>query len=310
MKVLDLFAGVGGFRLGMEMAGHQTVGWVEIDRFARESYEAIHKPKGEWTHDDIATVDHNDLPTADIWTFGFPCQDISVAGSRSGFKGSRSSLFFSVTKLLREIKKEDSSQLPSYLIIENVKNFLAVNGGWDFLATQIELDEIGYNLEWQVLNSRDHRVAQNRERIFIIGHLRGRDTRKVLPIGSNNKQTALKQVGVLTGQKFKQSARVYSPKGISPTLCAKGDAPKILVETSQGERSVTIHNLERLKKLAKSGYRLRRLTPLECWRAQGFPDWAFHRARDAGISDTQLYRQAGNTVTVPVVYEIAKRIPI
>ena len=108
MKFLDLFAGIGGFRLGMEQAGHECVGFVEIDKFARKSYEAIFDTEGEYTEHDINKINTKELPEADIWCFGFPCQDISVAGKQKGFEGNRSSLFFAVTRKLHELedKKE------------------------------------------------------------------------------------------------------------------------------------------------------------------------------------------------------------
>lgn len=190
MKFLDLFAGVGGIRLGMEQAGHSCVGWVEWDKFARKSYVAIHKPDGEFTETDINNVNSQELPKADCWCFGFPCQDISVAGKQGGFtNGKRSSLFFKVTGLIRELKEEDK---PSYLFIENVKNLLSINKGWDFAKLLIEMDEIGYDAEWDVLNSAEV-VPQHRERIFIVGHLRGRCTKKYF-LSSEKTEKLLKQL--------------------------------------------------------------------------------------------------------------------
>jgi DNA (cytosine-5)-methyltransferase 1 len=183
LTFLDFFAGVGGFRKGMEMAGHTCLGHCEWDKYANISYKEVHEPKeDEWFGEDIRKVRADELPRADVWCFGFPCQDISVAGKQLGFDGKRSSLFFTVTRLIRDTKEEDR---PSILFIENVKNLLSVNGGTDFLKLLIELDEIGYDAEWQVLNSKNFGVPQNRERVFIIGHLRGRSRREVFPIGGN-----------------------------------------------------------------------------------------------------------------------------
>ncbi|STX20402.1 DNA cytosine methyltransferase [Levilactobacillus brevis] len=317
MKYIDLFAGIGGFHLGMEQAGHECVGWVEWDKFARKSYQAIFETKGVWNASDIRTVRSTEIPRADCWCFGFPCQDISVAGKQGGFtSGRRSSLFFTVTELLREIEEKDR---PSYLLIENVKNLLSINGGWDFAKLQVELDEIGYNVEWDVLDSAEV-VPQHRERIFIVGHLRGRRTRKVFPIvkchkeinqrpdttntlttrygeaqgaGSyiaESKPTQVKQIGNISmSSSFggnPQVGRVYGINGISPTLSTMqggSQEPKVLVN-----------------------FRVRKLSPRECWRLQGFPDWAFDRAKNAGLSDSQLYKQAGNSVTVPIIKAIAE----
>ena len=287
MKFLDLFAGIGGFRLGLEQAGHTCVGFVEIDKFARKSYEAIFDTEGEYTEHDINKVNTKELPEADIWCFGFPCQDISVAGKQKGFEGNRSSLFFAVTRKLHEL--EDKKK-PSYLLIENVKNLLSINSGWDFASLQIELDSLGYDIEWDVLNSKEV-VPQNRERVFIIGHFRGRHTRKVFPIIRKDGQTnkTIKEVARIYPNRHSSDANsVIDPSGISHTVTAHSykDSPKILVNQLG----------------------IRKLTPRETWRLQGFPDWAFDKAKDAGLSNSQLYKQAGNSVTVPVIYEIAKRM--
>lgn len=320
---LDFFAGIGGFRRGMEMAGHTCLGHCEIDKYANMSYEAIHEIKeGEWIGTDIRRTSADELPRAEVWCFGFPCQDISVAGKQLGFKGQRSSLFFTVTRLIRDTKEEDR---PKYLFIENVKNLLSVNGGCDFLKLLIELDEIGYDAEWQVLNSKNFGVPQNRERVFIIGHLRGRSGRKVFPISETNgnigvpikryahsksyrrvlqtyypdssvealdtmqggnRQPCVIKVGNVHPSGKGMNGQVYDSKGISPTLTTnKGEGLKILIKD----------------------YRIRKLTPKECWRLQGWKDEDFEKATKV-CSDSQLYKQAGNGVTVPVIYEIAKRL--
>ena len=385
MKFLDLFAGIGGFRLGLEQAGHTCVGFVEIDKFARKSYEAIFDTEGEYTEHDINKINTKELLEADIWCFGFPCQDISVAGKQKGFEGNRSSLFFAVTRKLHEL--EDKKK-PSYLLIENVKNLLSINSGWDFASLQIELDSLGYDIEWDVLNSKEV-VPQNRERVYIIGHLRGRRTRKVFPIIRQNGETnkadrAIKQVGNISNSKSfggnPQTGRAYDTNGIAPTLSTMqggGLEPKILDDQgrtkkrlkplsisptlrsqSHGNEPKVINPLKRktnngwhfeqevfdekgiaralkagggsgnIPKLAipptltsaikmrggqtpmianRDNLRIRKLTPRECWRLQGFPDWAFDKAQEVN-SNSQLYKQAGNSVTVPVIYEIAKRM--
>lgn len=215
LTFIDFFAGIGGFRRGMELAGHKCVGFCEFDKFAVASYTSMHLlteeqrkyinsieaplkkngavnfnkrqkeilkeeyKNGEWYADDIRRVDATSMPRADVWCFGFPCQDISIAGKQKGFKGNRSSLFFAVTRLLRAVEEKNR---PEYLFIENVKNLLSVNRGYDFARLLVELDEVGYDAEWEVLNSKDFGVPQNRERVFIVGHLRGRSTREVFPL--------------------------------------------------------------------------------------------------------------------------------
>lgn len=285
LTFIDLFSGIGGFRLGMEMAGHKCLGHCEIDKFANISYIAMHKPKeGEWYESDITRVRASDIPRADVWCFGFPCQDISVAGKQKGFSGNRSSLFFTVTRLIRGIKEEDR---PKYLFIENVKNLLSINRGYDFLKVLIELDRIGYDAEWQLFNSKDYGIPQNRERVFIIGHIRGRSRREIFPITRKNRAT-LKQI--IAGQ---QAYRVFDPRGISCTLIANGGG---------GGAKTGLYLIEK-----KSERRIRRLTPRECFRLQGFPDEYFDKAREVN-SNNQLYKQANNSVTVNVIYEIARRL--
>ena len=261
MKFIDFFAGIGGFRRGMELAGHECVGFCEFDKFATASYISMHLlteeqrktledipikkrqkeilkeeyRNGEWYANDIRRVYAGDIPKADCWCFGFPCQDISVAGKQAGFQGNRSSLFFRVMYLVGQLKEEDK---PTYLFIENVKNLLSVNGGWDFARLLIEMEQEGYDAEWQVLNSKDFGVPQNRERCFIIGHLRGRSTSKIFPIeGTDGKNSvSLNLLGCLNGRNS-QRDRVYSDNGLAPTISTKpggNTEPKvsILFDTS------------------------------------------------------------------------------
>lgn len=163
------------------------------------------------------------------------CQDISVAGKQAGFQGNRSSLFFRVMYLVGQLKEEDK---PTYLFIENVKNLLSVNGGWDFARLLIEMDRAGYDAEWQVLNSKDFGVPQNRERCFIVGHLRGRSTAKIFPIEGTDGENSisLNLFGCLSGRNS-QRDRVYSDDGLAPTISTKpggNTEPKvsILFDTS------------------------------------------------------------------------------
>lgn len=216
MTFLDLFSGVGGFTRGMELAGHKCIGHCEIDKYAEASYRSMHTIteeqreylatldlkqrqkeilkgeylNGEWFANDISAVRSRDIPRADCWCFGFPCQDISIAGKQRGFEGNRSSLFLTVMRLIQDIKEADR---PEWLFIENVKNLLSVNRGFDFARVLVEMDRGGYDAEWRVINSKDHGVPQNRERVFIIGHFRGRGRRKVFPLGASNETASIVQ---------------------------------------------------------------------------------------------------------------------
>ena len=175
MTFIDLFSGIGGFRLGMEKAGHTCLGHVEIDKFANKSYEAIFE-KEVLIGTDITTVSNDTWRTfrgkVDCICGGFPCQAFSIAGHRRGFEDTRGTLFFEILRAAKEIQ-------PSYLFLENVKGLLSHNKGETFEVMLQALDELGYDAEWKVLNSKNFGVPQNRERVFIIGHLRGRSTRKV-----------------------------------------------------------------------------------------------------------------------------------
>lgn len=239
MKFLDFFAGIGGFRKGMEAAGHECVGFCEFDKWAVASYTSMHLiteeqrqylstltlkqrqkeilkdeyRNGEWYANDIRRVYAEDIPKADCWCFGFPCQDISVAGKQAGFQGNRSSLFFRVMYLIRQLEEEDK---PTFLFIENVKNLLSVNGGWDFARLLIEMEQRGYDAEWQVLNSKDFGVPQNRERCFIIGHLRGRSSAKVFPVERTDGENSISMIGHRDG--YRRNMQVFSPDGIAETL--------------------------------------------------------------------------------------------
>ena len=376
LTFLDFFSGVGGFRHGLELAGMKCIGFCEKDKFARKSYEAMYDTKGEWFHDDITTIDPTRLPKADLWCAGSPCQNVSIAGKRAGLYGERSGLFFTFVELIKSQKEEDK---PEWVLLENVKGLLSSGGGRDYLDYLSILDEAGYDLEWQVFNSKDYGVPQNRERIYTIGHLRSRGRRQVLPISRESSSHLKQLVGGM------QSYRVYDPSGIATTLVGEGGGlgaktglylidqsltePKLTEEarcitarytagatkrtamnsgvlevqpilkqgikvrngTKQGYQlanigdSVDLSYQSSLTRRARVGkgiahnlscscqmgavvwngrvVKIRRLTPKECFRLQGFSDDLFEKAK-AVNSDAQLYKQAGNGVTVPVVYAI------
>lgn len=383
MKFIDFFSGIGGFRRGMELAGHECVGFCEFDKFAVASYTAMHLmteqereyistlPKnkrvaeagkeeyrhGEWYANDIRRIFAEDIPKTDCWCFGFPCQDISVTGKQLGFNGARSSLFFRVMRLMQDLEEKDR---PTYLFIENVKNLLSVNGGTDFLKLLLALDECGYDAEWQIINSADY-VPQNRERVFIIGHLRGRSTAKVFPIEGADRENSVQIIGHREG--FRGNMQVFSPEGITealdtgqgggrghytaiPVFCdmsksagiqtydnafclqarynkgvcnRKGEISGVCVpvlvpgNAMSDKQGIFVQLSEQLTVYAvwyekyQCYIAIRKLTPRECFRLQGWSDEYFDRAELVN-SDSQLYKQAGNGVTVPVIYEIAKRM--
>ena len=381
MDFLDFFAGIGGFRRGMELAGHKCVGFCEFDKFATASYTSMHLlteeqrkylstlplnkrqkeilkeeyRNGEWYANDIRRVYAGDIPKANCWCFGFPCNDISVAGKQLGFRGNRSSLFFRVMYLIRQLEEENK---PTYLFIENVKNLLSVNGGWDFARLLIEMEQGGYDAEWQVLNSKDFGVPQNRERCFIIGHLRGRDSAEVFPIERADRENnvSLKLFGCINGRNS-QRERVYDSSGLSPTISTVpggNTEPKIAIPVLTPDHAEKRQNGRRFKENGEPMFTLtaqdrhgvgigignpiekdsdgifikiseeltvyavwyekyqcyialRKLTPKECFRLQGWTDDYFEKAQFVN-SDSQLYKQAGNGVTVSVIQAIAEKL--
>lgn len=434
MNFVDFFAGIGGIRLGLEQAGHKCVGFCEFDKYARTAYKAMYDTEGEWENHDVRTVKPYDVPAADLWCFGFPCQDISVAGKQKGLQeGERSGLFYEVMRLLAGRRQEDR---PKWLLVENVKNLLSIGNGFDFARLLCEVGGYGYSLQWDTLNSKDYGVPQNRERVFIVGYLGNIRGREVFPIrpadgenpcelneitqgvadaqriydggglartlkgesGGQGGKTGLYAVKVLkpygstggvcglkiaenkTGIASMCAARDYkgisrhngnavvcmSIKGqqlqeqitVTPTIdtdcrnnltrkqtcCAvltpdreekrqngrriKEPGEPSFTLTAQDRHGVAIYQRPRgynkggmhdvapalsisawqENNLLANGIRIRRLTPRECWRLQGFPDEYFDKARAAGISNTQLYKQAGNGVTVNVARAIGEKL--
>ena len=344
LKFFDLFAGIGGFRLGMERAGHECVGSCEWDKYARETYK---KNFGSYPeYNDAKDLHPQSLPYFDVLCAGFPCQAFSIAGKRMGFEDTRGTVFFEIARIAKEKR-------PPYLFLENVKGLLNHDKGRTFDTIISTLDEMGYDAEWQVLNSK-YFVPQNRERIFIVGHLRGERTRQVFPLGDYDQQTTkkIKRVGG-----YSQCSAVYDTDGLSPTIsaCTHGyaignisvkacltpdreekrqmgrrfkedgepaftvntqDRHGVMIDTTMVYMSNINANMkQRIQERTESwtlgtgtdfgikeGIRIRRLTPKECERLQGFPDdWTIG-------SDTQRYKQCGNAVTVDVVEYIAKEL--
>lgn len=406
---IDFFSGIGGFHSGFEKAGMKCVGWCEADKYAQKSYRAIYDTKGLWFSDDVRKCRGWELPTVTLWSFGFPCQDISIAGKQKGIgRGTRSGLFFEIMRLLDEAE----ANKPEWIIAENVKNLLSIEGGWGFLRVTSEMAKRGYTVQWRVYNSKDYGVPQNRERVYIIGRLGKNGGGELLP-PARKSERALKKV--IDGS---QGDRVYEPE-LSCTLSSQGGGmgaktglyvvgtltkrgqrgrvfysignigaltvsdykgpPLILSEETEaravltpdrlkkrqngrrikepGEPMFTLTGQDRhgvlIKNATKSGatpamvgdgidvsypdsntrrgrvqkeacntitthgtagvlmdtspVRIRKLTPKECWRLQGFTDEQFEKAA-AVNSNTQLYRQAGNAVTVNVVEAIGRHI--
>ena len=328
MRFLDLFAGIGGFRLGMERAGHECIGFCEIDKFARASYKAIHDTTGEIELHDITTVSDEfirSIGNVDAICGGFPCQAFSIAGKRQGFEDTRGTLFFEIARFASILK-------PRILFLENVKGLLHHDKGRTFETILETLEELGYYVEWQVLNSKHFGVPQNRERVFIIGHSRGTSGRKIFPIGTYNEQVIelpgeRLTTNTLTARYSKsqsngsyiienQPSRVIHVKEATKkgyAVATVGDSVNFSHPNSKTRRGRVGQQIANTiltgteQGIVTEDLRIRKLTPRECWRLQGFPDYAFDRAQQVN-SDSQLYKQAGNSVTVNVIEAIAREL--
>lgn len=352
MNYLDLFSGCGGFRLGLEKAGitpaHEY--HCEIDKYADQVY-CKHYPQSE-NLGDINNVKTNGTihgNKINLVTFGFPCQDLSVAGKGQGLEGERSGLFYEATRLIRELK-------PDVFIFENVKGLLSSKGGADFTAVLREIADIGlYECQWQLVNTR-WVLPQNRERIFFVGCLAGSGAsgRQIFPITEtdrfcnagkreeiqqDNEAWTLKardyaswrgnHVLKQLNDKACQSQRVYSSDGISSNLNAgsggggaKTGLYAVPLRQVRSEEAKEIRRVfeERTDDIANclttsdvrdklikhgvyDGHAIRRLTPIECARLQGFPDnW------HDGVSDTQAYKMYGNAVTADIAQMVFDRV--
>ena len=368
IRYFDMFAGVGGFRAGLNLAGgFQCIGHCEIDKYADASYRAIHAPgKEEVYYPDARTIDPKELPDFDLLCGGFPCQAFSTAGRRKGFEDARGTLFFELARLAEARK-------PPYLLFENVVGLINHDHCRTFATILNTLDRLGYGVEWQCLNSKDFGVPQSRNRVYIIGYLDERCRGKVFPFTETAGSSLIQTHGGHQGE------RVYYTEGLSCTLAAnpggfggktglyevsvpikcatktgyqlaqvgdsidlsyatvnsrRGRVGKRIAHTlTTGCRQGTLNFIDlnpdprvteatrcvnarvgngiRTHRGESSGVlcegRIRRLTPRECLRLQGWADDRIDTVL-AIQSDNQAYKQAGNGVTVHVVEAIGRRI--
>ncbi len=414
MRYLSLFSGIGGFERGIEQAydtknhrkklkkGDQAVrdrhdapdklvsqsvpvciGYSEIDKYAIQIYQK-HYPTHK-NYGDITTIEEKTLPNFDLLVGGFPCQSFSIAGKRQGFKDTRGTLFFHIERILREKK-------PRLLLLENVKGLLSHDKGNTFRTIISTLTDVGYDLQWQVLNSKDFGVPQNRERVIIVGHLRGTHRPEVFPFGfgdsvdgevreEQNKERARSSclstrygqrwtdetyIGTYRTQKDGQGFR-ETKSGLASTIQARaredGSGQPVIMQRGRGKNKGGAHSVaptltgrsyqdnnhvfvgDILEKKASypsfdhdtdewdySDMKIRRLTPVECERLQGFPDkWTETGIQCSAeckcmnlpdepihgshldscyktISDTQRYKCLGNAVTVNVIEAVISKM--
>ncbi len=294
MKCLSLFSGIGNFDLALQNLGHEIVGACEIDKYARSIYEK--RFPGVPVYHDATTLSPESLPYFDLLCAGFPCPDFSTSGKREGFSNPRGRLFFEIIRIAKEKR-------PSILLLENVTGLLSHSKGDTFRTMLKALDEVGYDAEWQVINGK-YFLPQKRERIIIIGHLRGKRTKQVFPLGEipdldDKEKTSSNEI-----------TRALSAGGHSGGL--HSEMTMIMLSNTNANIKQRVQKRKETWCLDTSGSyfaikdlvgHIRRLTPLECERLQGSPDnWT------EGISDTQRYKCIGNAVMVPVIEYILEKM--
>ena len=295
LNLLDLFSGIGGFHLGLERAGYKVNSYFsEVDKYAIDVYK--NNFKNSTYVGSVTDVRGAELPRIDAITFGSPCQDFSLAGKRKGMEGERSSLILEAIRLIKECR-------PRFFIWENVKGTFSSNSGEDFAAILQAFANIGdYTIEWQLLNTKWF-LPQNRERVYLVGYTGARSGQQVFPIRES--------VGAAEGlaEKRQESACITTSyrKGIN----YDNQLIRVPTNNSKGYDTMSPGDAQTLDtgcEQAVFNQGIRRLTPVECERLQGFPDdWTANGAT-ALISDTQRYKMCGNAVTVDVVAEVAKNI--
>jgi DNA (cytosine-5)-methyltransferase 1 len=359
MKYFSMFSGIGGFELGIKRAYNKQlakieqdregrnrdsdeqelllcssensplcIGYSEIDKYSIQTYEKNFR--GTKNYGDATKINPEELPDFDMLCGGFPCQAFSIAGRRKGFEDTRGTLFFDIARILK-VKR------PKIVFLENVKGLLNHNKGETFRVILQTLDELGYEVQWMVLNSKFFGVPQNRERVFIIGSVRGTSRPEILPFpetinsfdGKNERimmdvynkkfrdecptltEPHHNSIRVLAGtwrtHKDGQGFR-ENKEGVSPCIPARaredGSGQPVIKRIVEELKEEGLEPTEKgWDSLNKSFPQIRRLTPTECERLQGYPDgWT------KGVSDTQRYKQLGNSVTVNVIEAIASSL--
>lgn len=286
MKFIELFAGIGAFRLGLERTGHECVYANEIMPKARSIYarQFSHQPDPR----DVRDLRGSELPDADLIVGGFPCATFSVAGKRTGFslEDTRGTLAFEMFRIASEAK------IP-YILFENVKGLLNHDSGKTFGTILGVLDGMGYDSQWQLLDSANWGVPQHRERVFLIANLRNHGRPVVFPIGDPKRENVEPpEDGITVTQWRRGYFRRFKSRGV-PTLTAN---------MGLGGHNVPFVELNGVKGI-------RKLTPLECERLQGLPDGFTERYEDGSlVSNAERYQRCGRTITIPIVEEIGRRL--
>jgi len=290
-KFIDLFAGIGGMRLGVECYGGKCVFSSEWDKHAQDTYEANF---GERPNGDITRIEPNKIPDHDILLGGFPCQAFSICGEQKGFSDTRGTLFFNIEEILR-IKK------PYAFLLENVKNLKSHDNGRTFETILEHLKELGYFVYHAVLNSLDFGVPQKRERTIIVGFKENISFSFPKPLGVIPNLANILEDDQNVEKKYFVSEEIRKKRiaKVKPNY----PIPSIWHENKSGNISALRYSCA-LRAGASYNYLVvngvRRLTPRELLRLQGFPE-----TFKIVVPDTQLRKQTGNSVTVPVIKAVA-----
>lgn len=371
IKLRTLFSGIGSPEIALRELGidYEVMDFCEIDKYAAKSYSAVHGVDESKNLGDVTKVWGRNLPYADLMVWGFPCQDISVAGKQRGIQegATRSGLYYEGFRILKET-------MPKYSIIENVKNLVGKKFKENFNSMLEDIESIGYNNYWKVLNAKDYGIPQNRERVFIISIRKDVDNGKfTFPEGFDNglrlkdlledevdekyyisQEKTEKPISQIKDKEISNSIRcgghgsidrhqwdmacvqlgsfdkedindnerqrrVYSDEGVSPTILARTGNEKILTvertplkfldrngKKTDGNYAFCVDTAQTggiKEHLDNGSHRIRKLTPKECWRLMGFKDTDFEKAAQVN-SNSQLYKQAGNSIVSDVLYHI------
>ena len=320
-----MFSGIGGFELGIQRACNKQsaeieqdrkggngvtdkverdvlstsgtaplcVGFSEIDKYAIQIYQ--NHFKGHKNYGNARNIVWEQVPYFDLFVGGFPCQAFSIAGKRGGFEDTRGTLFFEIARAL-------AAKRPKLCLLENVRGLLSHDKGKTFGTILTTLSGLGYFLKWQVLNSKDFGVPQNRERVFIVGHLGGEGGGQVFPIGEGGKSNDRTVAHAINSSDWRGGNRNQKQTTIAvltPDREQKRQNGRRFKNNGEPAFTLTGQDIHGVY----DGYRIRRLTPTECERLQGFPDgWT------EGVSDTQRYKCLGNAVTVNVIEAIMRKL--
>ena len=318
IKYFDMFAGIGGFRSGLEaIGGFECVGYCEIDKYANQAYEAIYDTGGELYFDDARKIVPEQLPDFDLLVGGFPCQSFSIAGARKGFDDTRGTLFFEIARIAA-VKK------PKYLFLENVPGLLNHDSGRTFETIIHTLDELGYDVCWQVLNIKNfgllikaktkdgYQVAYPGDSIDTAfsgqNSRRGRVGNQIAHTLTTSATQAYYFIDLNPDPKLTEIARCITARHDSGISNRKAEHSGVFVESTDftDDEKFAVAFVEPNGEVHIG--KIRKLTPRECWRLQGFTDDQFDKAKATGLSDSRLYKMAGNAVTVNVISKIGKII--